>query len=139
MITHMEQTAEKKQARRKRVGELVVTARKQMGMSANQARQAADISRGAWDNVEKGAGAQELSYFAAERLFGWEIGSIQRYIDNGEPEPGPAPATSVITDTPTERDLIDSVHRFETPEARRQAKAILDALWSSLRDGTDTK
>lgn len=133
MIKRMEQAA-KIEERRRRVGELVVKARKERRLSALRACKAAGISRGAWGNVEDGARAQELSYTAAEQLFDWEIGSIERYIDGDGPEPGPAPSTSVITDDPTKRDLVDAVERFETPESRRQVLTFLDALYATVHD-----
>jgi hypothetical protein len=119
--------------RRKRLAELVQARRRALHLSKNGARVAAEVSRGAWSNVEDGASAAETTYVRVEELLGWEPGSIIRYLKHDGPEPTlAAPEASVITDDNAKRDLLDTAAKFRTPEGRRVARAALDALWEQI-------
>lgn len=53
--------------------------------TVDAARAVAKISRGAWDNVEKGRPAKALTYNSIEDAFGWEFGDCERIADGAEP------------------------------------------------------
>lgn len=126
-------------ARRQRLGQLMIEARRARNISKNRAWQLADISRGAYNRVENAEGqANDTTYWAIEALFEWEPGSISRYLEHDGPEPTSRSKTTVLRDDDRQRDLIDTARRFHGDEADR-ARVILDAYWHTLHssNGSD--
>lgn len=57
----------------------------------------AHISRQTWTNIEEGTiRSRPSTYRRVETIFGWEEGSIERYLDDNGPEPGPAREVSEV-------------------------------------------
>lgn len=69
-----------------RLGKRVKIERLRRWGTVDKARDGTGVSRGAWDNVEHGRPAKELTYSRVELRLGWQLGDCQRIIDGGEPE-----------------------------------------------------
>lgn len=80
-----------------RLGQLVKAERRRLYRTVDKARAVAQLSRGAWDNVEHGRPAKDLTYVGVEEALHWAPGSCNRVLDGGDPVP---------LDTPAERTYV---------------------------------
>lgn len=69
-----------------RLGHLVHDERVRQYRTVDRARAVAQISRGAWDGVEKGKPAKRLTYNSIETALGWDLGRCERILGGGEDE-----------------------------------------------------
>lgn len=68
--------------------------------TVDAAREGTGMSRGAWDNVEHGRPAKDLTYNRIEVRLGWELGDCRRILEGGEPSPGrPTAPAGIEQDT----------------------------------------
>lgn len=72
------------QNNRKRLGKMVKADRMRLYRTVDKARIKANVSRGAWDNVEKGKPAKDFTLGAIEDALGWPAGRAQSIIDGGD-------------------------------------------------------
>lgn len=70
-------------SRRKEVGAQVRLVRQAMGITIDQAAEAAPMSPVTWRSIENGNKVKSFSYAGAERVLAWEAGSIEQYIVSG--------------------------------------------------------
>ena len=68
----------------RRLGREVRAARQEKFRTVDQARIAAGISRGAWDNVEGGNSAKAFTYAAIEKALGWPGGRCLDILEGRE-------------------------------------------------------
>lgn len=74
-------------AGRKRLGDAVKAARSRQFRTIERAKAAAEISRGAWEKVERGDSVRPYTLSAVEVALEWPAGRAQAIID-GDPVPG---------------------------------------------------
>lgn len=82
----------------KRLGDQVKEARKRKYRTVEKARAEARLSRGAWDNVEHGRPAKELTYNSIEFALGWPLGECARILAGD----------SLASDDPFEATILNS-------------------------------
>lgn len=93
------------------------------------ARDVAHISRQAWINIETGATkSRATTYRRVEDVFGWETGSILRYLDDDGPEPGPPLVVSDIGGKPHHTLSVDYEGRELSAEDQAQVEALVRRL-----------
>ena len=124
-----------------RVAELVHDERVSRGMSFNAACDAAralrpadavgpGISKSTWQNVEAGRNVRHVAWADIERVFGWPLGSIRRYVEDNGPEPTQAAEAPVVEERVTDagRAFIARVGPLSDAEA-----AVLESVLDGRR------
>lgn len=113
-----------------RLGRIVREERLRQGYdTVDAARAGTKVSRGAWDNVEHGRPAKDLTYNRIERRLGWELDDCRRILDGESPSWERA---SVAIDKGTVRklrEILDEAReRGDIPDSKRdEILRILDA------------
>jgi len=128
---------------RDRIGELVHDARVSLGMSVSAACEAArrarpdqavgpGISKTTWERLERGMSVRPSAWADVERLFGWPLGSIRRYVEDNGPEPAASASSEapVVEERQTDagRAFIARVGPLSPDEA-----AVLESVLDGLR------
>lgn len=86
-------------------------------------------SRDTWDKVEmKYVRVSDRTYAMIETFFGWEPGSILRYLDDDGREPGPPLDVSDIGGRPRHTLSVDYEGNELSVEDRAQVEAIVRRL-----------
>lgn len=65
---------------RKLLASRITAARKAQYRSVTEAHAAAGISRGAWDNLERGGAAKSQTYTAVEKALDWPLGTCEEIL-----------------------------------------------------------
>lgn len=133
---------------RARIAKLVRAHRGALRLGVDAIAERAPMSPVTWGRVEAGEAARVATYAGVEAAFGWPLGTIARYVDNGEepPEPGKQPTPPPAVDTRHAMQAnIDLVLASDLPDARklhliralREVETLREAE-AKGRDGTRT-
>jgi transcriptional regulator with XRE-family HTH domain len=89
--------AEVEERRRQRLGQHVMTRRKELGLSVREAARRAGVMRATWTGLEQGSRrTADYNFAAVERVLEWQPGSLARVAEGGDPTPvAAAPPTAV--------------------------------------------